>query len=139
MRALLLLLLVASCGRNDTETDPNVAAVRLPDDTAREQARFDAERRPEKVVEALGIGPGSRVADIGAVRRSGRSVHGGSYLCSGQVRPNLTSQGTLRRTIGPDQAGSYSRLRPVRSFYKSKRRQPISSATARAFSASRSA
>src|SRR5262249_49279127 len=33
---------------------------------AREQARFDSERRPEKVVEALGIGPGSRVADIGA-------------------------------------------------------------------------
>lgn len=36
------------------------------DNTAREQARFDAERRPEKVVEALGIKPGSRVADVGA-------------------------------------------------------------------------
>ncbi|MBS1124645.1 MAG: hypothetical protein H6Q90_6873, partial [Deltaproteobacteria bacterium] len=32
----------------------------------REQARFDAERRPEKVVEALGIKAGSRVADVGA-------------------------------------------------------------------------
>jgi precorrin-6B methylase 2 len=30
------------------------------------QARFDAERAPTKVVEALGIGPGARVADVGA-------------------------------------------------------------------------
>jgi precorrin-6B methylase 2 len=30
------------------------------------QARFDAERKPEKIVEALGITPGMRVADIGA-------------------------------------------------------------------------
>jgi ubiquinone/menaquinone biosynthesis C-methylase UbiE len=36
------------------------------DDNAREQARFDAERKPEKIVEALAIGPGARVADIGA-------------------------------------------------------------------------
>ncbi len=36
------------------------------DESAREQARFDAERRPDKVVEALGIKPGSVVADIGA-------------------------------------------------------------------------
>ena len=35
-------------------------------DFQKEQARFDAERRPEKVVEALKIAPGSRVADIGA-------------------------------------------------------------------------
>lgn len=65
MRALFLVLLVAvACGRNDADSDPS--AVRASDETAREQARFDAERRPEKVVEALGIGPGSRVADIGA-------------------------------------------------------------------------
>jgi tRNA A58 N-methylase Trm61 len=32
----------------------------------REQARFDAERHPELVVQALHIGPGSKVADIGA-------------------------------------------------------------------------
>jgi ubiquinone/menaquinone biosynthesis C-methylase UbiE len=68
VRVLLCVLLVAaSCGRNDAESDsPGGASTRAPDDTAREQARFDAERRPEKVVEALGIRPGSRVADIGA-------------------------------------------------------------------------
>ena len=67
MRVLLCVLLVAaSCGRNDAEGDSTGASTRAPDDTAREQARFDAERRPAKVVEALGIHPGSRVADIGA-------------------------------------------------------------------------
>jgi ubiquinone/menaquinone biosynthesis C-methylase UbiE len=67
VRVLFLVLLVAaSCGRNDAEGDPAGSSTRRPDDTAREQARFDAERRPEKVVDALGIGPGSRVADIGA-------------------------------------------------------------------------
>lgn len=30
------------------------------------QARFDAERHPERIIDALGIGPGARVADIGA-------------------------------------------------------------------------
>jgi ubiquinone/menaquinone biosynthesis C-methylase UbiE len=87
VRVLLCVLLVAaSCGRNDAEGDSNGASSRPPDDTAREQARFDTERRPEKVVEALGIRPGSRVADIGAgsglltvhlaraVRPSGRVV-----------------------------------------------------------------
>src|SRR5262245_35595341 len=54
------------CGRNDAEGDSSGSTPRQGVDTAREQARFDAERRPEKVVEALGIRPGSRVADIGA-------------------------------------------------------------------------
>jgi len=36
------------------------------EDSAKEQAHFDAERHPEKIVEALAIGPGARVADIGA-------------------------------------------------------------------------
>jgi ubiquinone/menaquinone biosynthesis C-methylase UbiE len=83
VRVLLCVLLVAaSCGRNDAEGDSAGASSRPHDDTAREQARFDAERRPEKVVEALGIRPGSRVADIGA----------GSGLLTGHlaraVRPN---------------------------------------------------
>ena len=67
MRWLFLVLLaIAGCGRNDADGDSSAASGRQSDDSAREQARFDAERRPEKVVEALGIGPGSRVADIGA-------------------------------------------------------------------------
>jgi ubiquinone/menaquinone biosynthesis C-methylase UbiE len=66
---ILVLLVAASCGRRDAEGDSgpgSLGAGPATSDTAREQARFDAERRPEKVVEALGIGPGSRVADIGA-------------------------------------------------------------------------
>jgi ubiquinone/menaquinone biosynthesis C-methylase UbiE len=65
----LVLLVVAACGHNEAEGDSRGtpgSGARPGDDTAREQARFDAERRPEKVVEALGIGPGSRVADVGA-------------------------------------------------------------------------
>jgi 2-polyprenyl-3-methyl-5-hydroxy-6-metoxy-1,4-benzoquinol methylase len=31
-----------------------------------EQARFDEERRPDLIIAALGIGPGSQVADVGA-------------------------------------------------------------------------
>jgi ubiquinone/menaquinone biosynthesis C-methylase UbiE len=65
VRLLFLVLLVAAGCHSDAEGDPS-GAVRPIDDTAREQARFDADRRPEKVIEALGIGPGSRVADIGA-------------------------------------------------------------------------
>jgi ubiquinone/menaquinone biosynthesis C-methylase UbiE len=62
----LVLLVTASC-RKTADSDPGgSAATQQPDDTAREQARFDAERRPEKLVEALAVGPGSRVADIGA-------------------------------------------------------------------------
>jgi len=70
VRALfVVLLVVAGCGHHEAQGDPTGSAgsgARPPGDTAREQARFDAERRPEKVVEALGIGPGSKVADIGA-------------------------------------------------------------------------
>ncbi|MBL0214481.1 MAG: class I SAM-dependent methyltransferase [Myxococcales bacterium] len=66
---VLLLLLVAACGgKKDDGGEPNipVGSGKSGDDTAREQARFDSERKPEKVVEALGIKPGSRVADVGA-------------------------------------------------------------------------
>lgn len=67
MRLLFLVLLaVASC-RGDAGGDSGSAsATPRTDDTAREQAKFDADRKPEQVVAALGIGPGSRVADIGA-------------------------------------------------------------------------
>lgn len=63
-----LLLCVVGCdrGRAEAPSGGGSGAARRQDDTAREQARFDAERRPEKVIEALKIGPGSRVADIGA-------------------------------------------------------------------------
>jgi ubiquinone/menaquinone biosynthesis C-methylase UbiE len=68
-----LLLLVAACGKAcgkkesaGSEGSTTSGSARSNDDTQREQARFDAERRPEKVIEALGIKPGSRVADVGA-------------------------------------------------------------------------
>jgi ubiquinone/menaquinone biosynthesis C-methylase UbiE len=68
VRALILVFLVAaSCGHREAEGDSGPGSgPSATSDSAREQARFDAERRPEKVVEALGIGPGSRVADVGA-------------------------------------------------------------------------
>jgi ubiquinone/menaquinone biosynthesis C-methylase UbiE len=68
MRALfVVLLLAASCEKKPAQTDSTGSgSSSLGTDSARAQARFDAERRPEKVVEALGIKPGSRVADIGA-------------------------------------------------------------------------
>ena len=71
MRALILVLFVAaSCGHHEAggDSDPGGSSAGQSgnQDSAREQARFDAERRPEKLVEALGIGPGSRVADVGA-------------------------------------------------------------------------
>ncbi|MBL9015431.1 MAG: class I SAM-dependent methyltransferase [Myxococcales bacterium] len=66
--ALCLLLLVAACGgkKDNGGGEGGTGAVSGSADTAREQQRFDSERKPEKVVEALGIKPGSRVADIGA-------------------------------------------------------------------------
>jgi ubiquinone/menaquinone biosynthesis C-methylase UbiE len=61
---LALLLCAAACDRNQAAGQGGSSATR--DDPAREQARFDKERNPAKVVEALKIGPGSRVADVGA-------------------------------------------------------------------------
>jgi 2-polyprenyl-3-methyl-5-hydroxy-6-metoxy-1,4-benzoquinol methylase len=71
VRSLVLLMLcAAACGKPEAEGQAAPAGSgsgsAVADEGSREQARFDAERRPEKVVEALGVGPGSRVADIGA-------------------------------------------------------------------------
>lgn len=72
MRVVLTLLfavgLVACSDRGDDGGKPaqGSGASKVTDDTQREQARFDAERRPEKVVEALALKPGARVADVGA-------------------------------------------------------------------------
>jgi 2-polyprenyl-3-methyl-5-hydroxy-6-metoxy-1,4-benzoquinol methylase len=65
---LLLLTLASGCARNEAKGQTGSGSDRQIDDTVgeKEQARFDAERRPEKIVEALGIKNGSRVADIGA-------------------------------------------------------------------------
>lgn len=61
---LLLALAVSACRRAPSEQEPAGSAGSAAVDP--EQARFDAERRPDKLVEALAIKPGSRVADIGA-------------------------------------------------------------------------
>lgn len=72
MRALLIVLLLGSllisCKRNEAkgQTGTGTGSAVRTEDTEREQARFDSERHPEKVVEALGIKPGSKVADVGA-------------------------------------------------------------------------
>ena len=75
MRALVLCLVVAAaaCGRTSAEgadkrgvtSDEKPLAV-TGSAQEQEQARFDSERHPEKLVEALALRPGDRVADIGA-------------------------------------------------------------------------
>jgi 2-polyprenyl-3-methyl-5-hydroxy-6-metoxy-1,4-benzoquinol methylase len=62
---LALLVCAAGCDREQAAGSPRTGSDR-GDNSAREQARFDKERNPGKVVEALKIGPGSRVADVGA-------------------------------------------------------------------------
>lgn len=68
LACLLLLGAVACSDKGDDAGKPpsGSGSSKVTDDTQREQARFDAERRPEKVIEALALKPGSRVADVGA-------------------------------------------------------------------------
>jgi ubiquinone/menaquinone biosynthesis C-methylase UbiE len=76
-RVVLALVVVAAAGGCDraestkdpqpvTKPDDGGGSGAYPDSYADEQARFDRERRPELVIAALGLGPGQRVADIGA-------------------------------------------------------------------------
>ncbi|MGE0546346.1 MAG: class I SAM-dependent methyltransferase [Kofleriaceae bacterium] len=58
-----LLLAAVACDRSAGDGPAAPAGGSNP---AREQEQFDATRQPARVVEALGIGPGSRVADVGA-------------------------------------------------------------------------
>ncbi|MGE0872952.1 MAG: class I SAM-dependent methyltransferase [Kofleriaceae bacterium] len=63
--AMLVCLLVAAMAcRGSVDDAPATPAPGT--NPVREQEQFDAARQPAKVVEALGIGPGSRVADVGA-------------------------------------------------------------------------
>ena len=68
MRAWLvcMLLVAAACEKKPPATTTNGSGSSAAAEKDPEQERFDAERRPDKVVEALGIKPGSIVADIGA-------------------------------------------------------------------------
>jgi ubiquinone/menaquinone biosynthesis C-methylase UbiE len=63
---LALVVALAGCEKPDGEPSNGGSGKTRTEDITREQARFDQERKPEKVVEALKIKPGSRVADIGA-------------------------------------------------------------------------
>jgi 2-polyprenyl-3-methyl-5-hydroxy-6-metoxy-1,4-benzoquinol methylase len=57
---------LASCGHDAAHGAPPDRGSDAAEDVAREQLRFDTERRPDLVVKALAIKPGSRVADVGA-------------------------------------------------------------------------
>lgn len=66
---IVIGLAAAACDRNPANGQPangSGSTQRPDDDIKREQAQFDAERKPELVVQALGIKPGDRVADVGA-------------------------------------------------------------------------
>lgn len=67
MRWLIFVVMsvAVACGRGDSGNAGSGGA-RPNGDADREQARFDAERKPDKIVEALAIAPGARVADVGA-------------------------------------------------------------------------
>jgi cyclopropane fatty-acyl-phospholipid synthase-like methyltransferase len=69
--AIIACALIGSCGsRSETppppsnKPNPAPAGGVLPSDSS--QRRFDAERRPDRIIQALELGEGARVADIGA-------------------------------------------------------------------------
>jgi ubiquinone/menaquinone biosynthesis C-methylase UbiE len=67
--AILLIAAVAAAAASSACGHRDAVQSAPPDrgsDAAEEQARFDADRRPDLVVKALAIAPGSRVADVGA-------------------------------------------------------------------------
>ena len=62
-----LVLVLWGCEKKRADGgDSTGSGSAVVDEYEREQARFDAERRPDKVIEALALEPGSRVADVGA-------------------------------------------------------------------------
>ena len=63
-----LASLASGCGRRDAQADePNrKEPAARPADGVDEQAIFDRERQPDRIVAALGLQPGMTVADVGA-------------------------------------------------------------------------
>ena len=64
--ALIVAMAAIACDRGKPAGEPQGSAGSTAPFDDSEQARFDSERRPDKLVEALALKPGSRVADIGA-------------------------------------------------------------------------
>lgn len=65
-----LVLALGACSRREPPspppTRPDAGALGASPDRSDEQARFDEERRPDLIIQALALAPGQRVADIGS-------------------------------------------------------------------------
>ena len=118
MRSALVLVVAAALGCGSKDVDPPASG----SNTAREEAQFDAERRPDLIVAALGIKPGSRVADIGAgsglltVHLARAVAPGGKVIATdtnkevlGMLERRLTRAGLASvvegRAVDPDKPG----------------------------------